>query len=46
MSQYINNIVYVPNCDDAARDGGIPIRDIFAISNSKNIDYYSSVFGQ
>ena len=40
----IDNIIYVPSCDAAARDGGIPIRDIFAISNSKNIDYYSSVF--
>jgi|10_taG_2_1085330.scaffolds.fasta_scaffold107729_2 hypothetical protein len=41
---YMDNIVYVPNCDRAAKNGGIPIRDIFAISNSKNIDYYSSVF--
>jgi hypothetical protein len=40
----IDKTIYVPNCDDEARNGGIPIRDVFAISSSKNIDYYSSIF--
>jgi len=39
-----DSTIYVPLCDDAAKSAGIPIRDVFAISNSKNIDYYSSVF--
>ena len=40
----IKNVIYVPHCDTTALQGGIPIRDIFAISSSENIDYYSSLF--
>ena len=39
-----NDTIYVPHCDIHAKSAGIPIRDVFAISNSKNIDYYSSIF--
>jgi len=36
--------VYVPFCDQGAREGGISIRDMFAISSSENMDYYSGLF--
>ena len=40
----LSSKVYVPLCDQAARQGGIPIRDMFAVSSSENMDYYSSLF--
>lgn len=36
--------IYIPNCDEKARNSGIPIRDVFAVSSSENMDYYSSLF--
>jgi hypothetical protein len=36
--------LFVPNCDEKAKNSGIPMRDVFGISSSKNIDYYSSLW--
>lgn len=36
--------IFLPDCDDSARQSGTNIRDIFAISSSENIDYYSDVY--
>ena len=38
--------IYVPQCDQVARSGGIPIRDMFAISSSENMDYYCHLFNK
>ena len=42
----IDKTIYVPQCDQVAKDGGIPIRDMFAISSSENMDYYCNLFNK
>ena len=39
-----NNHIFVPDCDEKSKSEGIPIRDVFAVSSSKNIDFYSNLF--
>ena len=34
----------MPDCDQKAKDGGINLRDVFAISTSENMNYYNGVF--
>jgi hypothetical protein len=36
--------LFVPFCCEKSKNSGIPIRDVFGISSSKNINYYSSLF--
>ena len=42
----IDEIIYVPQCSKEAKDNGILIRDMFAISSSKNMDYYCDLFNK
>ena len=40
----IEKTIYVPDCDQKAKDGGINLRDVFAIGTSGNMNYYNGVF--
>ena len=39
-----DDCIFLPSCNQEAKRSGTNLRDIFAISSSKNIDYYSDVY--